>query len=251
MMKMYKSFLYKIIIILYKMVHDVFKCFDKVIPVGGNCYFKLYFTLMKYNQETYFFDYLGSPMWAVNQLIDNGFKNLFIREDYVNMNILSNKPDEYIYTNKKYYLVIKHDFKNQKFKKGEIILTNEQFNEFQTKYERRIERFNELMNTNKNILFLRFQEHKNKVIYPEYEELYKKSELEYMFEFSDLIKTKFSTLKFKIIYITKDFDNKYYEDKNLIVLKDYINIDNWVKASFQIKQLFIENKDFLLDCINN
>lgn len=233
------------------MTIDILKKFDKVISLGGNCYPKIYFSFVKYNQETYFFDYLGSPMWAVNELIDNNFSFLFNKEDYENMNILTNTPNEYIYTNKKYYLVLRHDFEYQKLKKGKILINDSQFKEFQDKYERRIIRMNELLNSNKNILFVRFHENKNKIIYSDYEEKYKKNELEYLFDFSELIKKKFLTLKFKIIYITKDLNNNYYKDNNLIVLKDFINIVDWTKSSFQLNKLFNNNKKFLIDCINN
>jgi len=190
-------------------------------------------------------------MWAVNQLIENNFEAFLNKDELENMNILKSYPNEYIYTNKKYYTVVKHDFKHYKYKKGNVQLSDAQFNEFKTKYLRRIASFNEILNSNKNILFIRFHESKDKIIYPEYESYYKTSELEYLFEYSDMLKRKCPELKFKVIFISKDLENNYHKDKNIIILKDNINIVDWVKCSFQIKQLFTDNKDFLLECINN
>lgn len=233
------------------MVKFLFKKFDKVMSLGSNCYVKLFLQFQKNNEETNFFDNLGTSMWAVNELIDNGFADLFNKSDYENIQVLNTGNEKYIYTNKKYYLIVKHDFK-QKFLESSIFdVTNEQFLEFQRKYERRIKRFNEILNSDKNILFLRFHESKDKIIHAEYVEKYKKSELEYLFEFDEMMSKKFPKLKYKVIFISKDLENMYHKDKNIIVLKDYLNINFWVKSPVQIDKLINDNKDFLLECINN
>ena len=47
--------------------------FDKVISIGSNCYPKCFIQASLYGGETEFFDYIGTSMWSINELLVNDF----------------------------------------------------------------------------------------------------------------------------------------------------------------------------------
>ena len=47
--------------------------FDEVSSLGYNCYTKLYFNSRKMDKETQFFDYIGTSVWSIIELLENDF----------------------------------------------------------------------------------------------------------------------------------------------------------------------------------
>ena len=91
-------------------MNKFFKSFDKIISLGSNCYIKMFLESHLIKKETQFFDYIGSSMWSINELLKNDFKGLYDYKNFEKKHIL-NKGDIYIFTNNLYYLRFKHDFK--------------------------------------------------------------------------------------------------------------------------------------------
>ena len=231
----------------------------KVISLGFNCFIKKFTNDIGINQETNFFDYIGTSMWAINKLFENDFTNLFNEEEYENLKILTDNLC--VTTNKQYYFRFLHDFKNNTNinlinKKFMVDKTIEQkiiddikiqFNKFKETYERRIIRLKDLLLKEKKILFIRLEETmNNRIIYDEYKSYFEKSELDYILDYSKMIKKNYPNLDFKIIYISKIHDNKYMIENNLIILNSKnVTIDNWNNCTNGLKDLFEKNKEFL------
>jgi len=199
-----------------------------VMSLGFNCTMKRY-TKEFIDQPTYLFDWIGSPMWGINKFINNNF-DLFNTDDYGPVKIYNNKSD-IIYCNKKYYFKFIHDLQPNtevnrliaiKDKYGSTMKIN-YFNNFKEKYQRRINKFIELLNSGNSVVFLRLEENMiDKVMYDEYNKSYSKPEIEHIYEFMNIMKKKYSTLKYKIIYFTKLLDTEIKD--NLLIIKDTINI---------------------------
>ena len=229
------------------MYNDFFSINTTIISLGYNCSVKIFLKTM-IDQPTYLFDWIGSPMWGINKFINNNY-NLFNKNEYKKLQIYSENIEyTHLLCNTKYYFKFIHDLpthstinKTQiiKNKNGEIIKIN-YYSSFKTKYERRIERFNELLNSNKLIVFIRLEECiKNKIIHEEYRELYSKSEVEYVKEFMILIKNKYPNLNFKLIFLSKSNLNEL--NNNLLILN---NTKNDISDLFSINQELI--KKFLI-----
>jgi hypothetical protein len=81
---------------------------------------------------------------------------------------------------------------------------------------------NTLLCSNKCIVFIRLEEGmENKVIHENYKNLYLVSELEYVKEFIHIIKNKYPTLKFRVIYISKSQQTELNND--LLILHNNNN----------------------------
>uniref|UniRef100_A0A6C0D9G3 Papain-like cysteine peptidase n=1 Tax=viral metagenome TaxID=1070528 RepID=A0A6C0D9G3_9ZZZZ len=183
---------------------------NKYLSLGNNCFIKKYLNTIQPG-ETNFFDYIGSSQWSINELFLNDFANLFNKEDYANMKVLTNYE---CVTHKHYYLRFLHDLSKN--------FTDLQFNQFKSKYIRRILRLKKLLSEENKIIFLRTEEHyENRVIY--HPDKYVKTELEYLFEFSDIIKNLYPQLDFSIIQISRS-ENQNFEDKNIIVINNNIKL---------------------------
>jgi len=242
----------------------------KILSLGYNCFIKKYINDIGISQETNLFDYIGTSMWTINKLFENDFIDLFNIDEYENIQIL--KDGEKVITNKRYYIRFMHDFKNlQNGNDRKLLLNNDnkkfimntlinynimdemkkRFNSFKETYIRRINRLKNILNTEKNILFIRFEEpQENRIIYNEYKENFKKLELEYIKDFSNIIKLQYPNLNFKIIYISNTHKLNYLKDFNIIILNTDKKIDSWGNSSSILINIFEINKKFLEDIEN-
>jgi hypothetical protein len=216
---------------------EFFNKFDKIISLGFNCFIKKFKSqVLKISEETDLFDYIGTPMWGINLFIKNNFKNLDDKSKYSNLQI--NIKDKII-TQKDYYFRFLHDLNNDNFDRN--------FIEFVNKYNRRVERFLKNIKTCKKILFIRTEENNNRIKYDEYKEYYEKTEIEYLQEFTKLIKEINPKLEIKIILISKSLINNQID--NIIVLnesKDY----KWLTAHNDLKFTFEKHAEFIKKLIN-
>jgi hypothetical protein len=216
---------------------DFILSFDKIISLGCNCYVKMFLDSIKHKSETQFFDYIGSSMWAINDLFKDDFSDLFGNgmDDIEKKKILYS--DTYILTHKKYYLRFKHDF-NQNYNSGiKENIKSEDFNKFSKKYGRRKERLINILNEDKEtLLFIRYEENQeNRIKY--FGD--KKSEIEYIYEFIDIIKQKYPLKKFCILFLSYTMENDDKREENLIILK--------TESSKKIKNTIQQNEIILLN----
>jgi len=214
----------------------------------------MFLTDLKISQETNFFDYIGTPMWAINKLFENDFKEILNFNNYDVLRIIKNEL--FVLTNKTYYVRVLHEFNNKSFainnrlganlllnmeqlKKYTMREINKTFTKFKDSYERRIIRLKYLLSNEKKVLFIRYEEPlKNRIMYNEYKEYYKKSELEYIKDYYNIIKNQYPNLNFQIIYLSQIHPTSYLKEFNLIIL-------SFKKEKEPILNIFNKNKDFL------
>lgn len=187
--------------------------YDEVVSLGFNCFPKRYISTYITKAPHKYFDYVGSSCWSILELLKNNFENLDCIEQ---MTVLKNKN---IHTNTKYYIRHMHDSFSGNVKENTLkSITN------------RSDRFKELLQTNKKVVFIRLQESiKNRIIYHEYKTYYEKSEEEYLKEISNWLKLH-TSLFFKIIYLNDE--KEYYDDStNILYVKDDIEKYDWNNCS--------------------
>lgn len=199
------------------------------ISLGYNCSVKMYINTIA-SQPTHLFDWIGSPMWGINKFINNSF-HLFNKDDYKPLQIYTeNEDNSHMHCNTLYYFKFIHDIPTNCTIDKTLIHHNKHggikkvnyYDVFKKKYTRRIERFNSLLCSNKCIVFIRLEEGiENKVIHENYKNLYLVSELEYVKEFIHIIKNKYPTLKFRVIYISKSQQTELNND--LLILHNNNN----------------------------
>lgn len=221
------------------------RSFDKIISLGSNCYVKLFLDSVKLKLETQFFDFIGSSMWAIDDLFKDDFSDLFDNgiDDLEKKKILHSGLDKYVLTHKKYYLRFKHDFKQNCNSGIKENIKSEDFNKFSEKYERRKERLiNILKDDKKTLLFIRYEEEqKDRIKYSED----RKSEIEYIYEFIEIMKQKYPLKKFCILFLSHTMENDDKRDENLIILKMIEKINIWTESPKKIKNTIEQNKKFL------
>ncbi len=220
-------------------MEELIKKYDDVMSLGFNCYFKLLFKKVytECDKENQFFDYAGSPMWAVNELVKNDFKNIFNRDDYKPIKVWQEKEQKLI-GNIKYDSIFRHDF----IKEPNYF----EFNFFRQKYVKRRARFYNRINSNKKILLCRLEEHRigrndNEV----FRDKYKKSELEYLRDFQKILKEKYPRLNYHILYVSyTEPESKVLENEKIIILK-MDPFDNSSESEFDLKERLDKGKEFL------
>lgn len=238
----------------YLFYHPLLSKYDKILSIGSNCYTKKFMLSIGINQETDFFDYIGTPVWSITDLINNGFQNMFHYNDYKNLKILN---DSYNITHIPYFLFFKHDF-TQTHKKITQPLSFVQFNQFKDKYTRRASRFHQYLNNSSSILFIRYETNKNYIIHDMYKDKYTKDELNQLRDFSIMLKEKYPNLTFNILFFYSNVDESFYDnDYNILILKNTqgLSIDGtpdgiskiltYENCHEKIHEICLENKDLL------
>lgn len=215
------------------------RSFDKIISLGSNCYVKMFLDSVKLKLQTQFFDYIGSSMWVINDLFKENFNDLFDGIDSLEKKrIMDSGDDQYILTHKKYYLRFKHDFKQNFDSEIKENIKPVDFKNVRDKYERRKERLIDILNDDeKTLLFIRYEEEQqDRIKY--FED--KKSEIEYIYEFIEIIKQKYPLKKFCILLLSHELENDK-RDENLIILKMIEKINVWTESPKKIRNTIVKN----------
>jgi len=131
------------------------------IPVGlgWNCHMALYIQelgdLERRHHERHVFDWFGLPMWSICELIDLDFEGMTDRTKIIPRRRYVENFKE-ILSHTEYEIRFLHEFKNDKN------ITDEEWDAFEVKYARRIQRFRDLLtmakNTNRKIIFFRLEQ---------------------------------------------------------------------------------------------
>lgn len=222
---------------------------NKLISLGFNCFIKIFFNKMKLEQETHFFDWIGSSSWSIRLLLENKFENLLQKENFKYLQTIQ-KENEYVWTDELYYLRFKHDFEQTHLKETKQI-TNQEWNEVKIKYERRKIRFlqnlQEYEKNQKPILFIRLQEDFSERIYPEsLSHISKENEIEDLLWISNWIQNQYPNLIFKIIFISRNTNiQSHFINKNLLILTT--QKPNPIYSVPTITEIFFENHKFLIN----
>jgi hypothetical protein len=180
--------------------------YDNIIPIGSNCRVGLAMKELGIRKMSLPFDWMLTTMKSINEIIKNDFED-FYNEDVCTIENFKMKNGYHQYVlNRKYNLNITHE---NSFKKQSL-----------QKYERRINRFYEIINKKDNkVLFVRNL--LDGIIYDELHSYYLKTEKNYsdfdvkhIINFNNIIRNKFPNLNFDILVINHTNPLKFFE-KNI------------------------------------
>lgn len=204
-----------------------FKKFDIVISIGGNCYPGKY--IKKYVKSAgSIFDNIGAPLWSIIDVISNNWENMFNRDKYELVELYKPefRPNSPYIVHNGYNLAFPHDVKT----------ISDITPEFFLKLKGRIQRFEEYCRSANKLLFIRIQRNSNGLIV-EYDDS-KKSEVELLPLFIELIRSKYGRTQINMIYINTEKDG-WNEDKTILFVKiDSLDF-RWEDAAETIHKLFV------------
>ena len=192
---------------------EIFKNFDHVVSLGYNCFPKLFLNKIDFKQETFFFDWLGTTMVSINSLIDNKFQEV-VDPKHFKIIKTNNKKTPILVANKKYNFGFMHDFLT--------IPTKTSIVPIKKKYTHRAEKFLNLIQSGKKILFIRlepnFENEKNDILFikDKMKSISEKTDLEHLKEFSKKMPKE---LNFKIILLSSTQETHYNKEEKILVLK--------------------------------
>lgn len=219
---------------------QLFSNTDNIISLGYNCFFKKFLKIkLKIDKETNFFDFIGTSMWSINELLLNDFQDFFIPDYYKQLEIKNNSNTNFL-SNTKYYIRFMHDLVINKF-------DGKYFNNFTAMYSRRKDRLYKILTDNNKAIFLRLEEENdNRIIYPEYEDKIKISEFDNLIIFTEIIKNKFPNLNFVTIFVSRTIETSIYTSNNIIVLNtgEYDVID-WNVSHNELEKIFLLNYEYI------
>lgn len=205
------------------------------VSLGANCFPRMY--LEKIYKKSYPrlpFDYVGSPMWGINEAIQGKFKGFASKKDIAPYKIYGNSESE-VLTNSNYMISFMHDHKH-------IQISDEKYNQVENDYSRRIQRWKNLIDGGSKLLFFRLMRIEHDRI--EYVQG-KPSEKDALEEFSQMMKAK---VNFRILYFTYDQPNWYDPESQII----YVNIpkiekltDSLIKKLLSDIEIFKHVKEYL------
>ena len=205
--------------------------FDLIMSLGTNCYPKFFIdsVILGKKRETELFDYIGSGMWSINDLIENDFNNMTHPEEFKMVQYFSNSDP--IVTNTRYYLSFMHDLHDIKG------VTNA---DFISKVERRAKRWKTKVSSAKRPLFIRSQSIST-VKAPQHP--IPRIERDELDLFIRLLKKHYGVENPVVIYINLDEDGWNPEKTILSVKIDSFDFP-WESSNKVFKKLF-DDKDVI------
>jgi hypothetical protein len=210
------------------------------ISLGYSCHPSLLISALgrieSKSYERYVFDWLGSPMWGVCKLIEDNFVDLNSPQYLINKNHYDNKTESYV-TNTKYNIIFAHDYQ-----KNLEQITQAVFDATKTKYERRVQRFNEVLSAGVPIIFLRVERDIPGLInFPE--DGITEPELFYVKKFSILMKDK--GVNCKILFFTSS-NPTAWDPVNKICSIHYNHINsNTFLSEKELLDLLAQNQELI------
>ena len=198
------------------------------ISLGWNCHVALFIQELGDSEHKFYerqvFDWLGIPMWSINRLIENNFDKLLDKDLIIPRKRYTYKNDK-IYSHTLYDIRFLHDFAKN--------MSN--YTEFQEKYNRRIERFWNILNSGQELLFFRLeQDHYNRIQYEEFKQ--EEDEKAHLEKFADTLRNK--NVKYTIIYFTTS-SPKYFDKERRIIYVQFAKKDPKIEIGVdQIKAIF-------------
>lgn len=209
----------------------------KVVSLGCSCFCMKYISTHIKGQQYNIFDYIGTSMWSILELLKNNFDGLMDKENIKKIPIKHDYPS--IHTNAKYYVRFLHERMDEK----NIDITI-------NANERRIQRFKSMLNNEGTIIFLRFEEsQENRIKYDEYNEYTKKPEHDYVLETSKWLKNN-TKLKFRIIHFGTS-PTKYDEDNNIIFINVDLNDFTWNNCHTRINDTLNNHFELIENAIKD
>jgi len=168
------------------------------VSLGWSCHMALYIQelgdMERRRHERHVFDWFGSPMWSICELIDLDFEGMTDRTKIIPRRRYMDNFKE-ILSHTEYELRFLHEFKDH------TTITDDEWTQFEEKYARRAQRFRNLLTmakqTNRKIIFFRLEQ----VYYRRIQYINRfENEDFYVNYFADQMRQK--GIRFQIIYLT-------------------------------------------------
>lgn len=223
----------------------------KLYPVslGFSCHTKVYIeNVMAGRVVRQPFDWIGCPMWSICELLATDFKDLTMPSKLHMQKRFMSDHNTYL-THDDYNVVFIHDYG-----KNLNAITAEAYKKVSEDYERRIQRWNELLQSNTHILFIRLEtDGRKRIQKPEH--VRPGSEYDYVKEFSKIVKTK-HTGGFTILYLSTTTPRSYDAEHNILTVQYATVSPDVVIGGDQIQAIVDSNVGFIahhlmLACKNN
>jgi len=226
----------------------IFK-FDNVISLGYNCYTKLYLNKIGIEQETHFFDYIGTSTWSIIDMFNNNFEGVFDPNEYKITEVMFKGADKYLVVNQKYFIRCKHEFPKSLDK--DLRLNKHELKEFLEKLERRKERFLNMLRNDKSLLFIRYEEDgygRKPLIH--YNDKYEVPVVENLKQIIKIFQSFNLNKKIYIMDLSYKHDkSEFLKDNNIIKIKMNERIPRWEYAQNYIIDA-LKKEEELLSKIN-
>ena len=182
------------------------KTYDEIISLGSNCCPGLSLKTLNIKKQTYPFDWVRTNSKIIYDILLNGTEN------YIKFN--ENISNDF-------YLKDLHSYTHPFFNSSHINYYGQHFthytdittNELIIKFKKYLDRFYDLLNSNKKILFIHSNE---EYIYHKKSRDDKILLYKYLCKINDLLEEKYPNLNFEIINI--DINNDFKNYKNIINL---------------------------------
>ena len=174
--------------------------YDEIISLGYVCNVPELLSKLKRRQAAYPFDRVGTPMWAVHELLDNDFKDFLLKGNITSDALFDGKPTPFVYDSKYYTRLIA----NSK------LMNDAAYDNLVERMRAREQRIREKLESGDKILFIRSEEPSShpdlgdRIIKPQYAEKYAQTEHHYLNQLSDLLKERYPSLQFKILFLNSE-----------------------------------------------
>ena len=195
--------------------------YDNIISLGYNCIVCNSMISNKTRQFSLPFDWNYTSDFALIEYFENDFNNFFKLENLSKARYSGNPSCEYIKNenNKKIYKIIYvHDGKYDN-----LIKSDSYYKMQYEKYKRRINRLLKLLNSKKNLLFIRL--------------INKDDKIENLIKLENIIKKKYTNLNFKILLLSQ---NKNFKVQNKNIIIKYFNCRGKLKKQYYISKVISE-----------
>ncbi len=183
------------------------------ISLGFNCHVTVFIERLGDKDHRFYerqpFDWIGTPMWSITELISNSFADLCKRECIELRQRFVKQPSAFL-TNTKYNVAFVHDYG-----KNPTSISTEKWNEVQMKYDRRISRWNATLASRRPLLFIRLEESPlERVKYPD--STREQDEFHYVKVFSKQMQEK--KVKFVVLYLSTTLPTQFDAEYSICVI---------------------------------
>lgn len=200
-----------------------------MVSLGATCGPKKFIDNHVKKEAFQIFDFIGTSMWSIVELLKNDFDGLLSKENISTM--LVTLPKSKMPVNQKYYVRFMHD-----------LMDSRHINETFEKNNRRINRFRDILKQTEPVIFFRLEEiQKDRIKYDRYNEYTKRKDSEYVIEMSKWLKIN-TKLKFRILYLGSE-NTRYDTDNDIIFIKsDPEDKYGWDDCLIGMDNTFNKNK---------
>ena len=212
----------------------------KLYPVslGFSCHTKVFIEdLVQSKMIRQPFDWIGCPMWSICELLRADFKDLTAPAKLQLRKRFQNDHQEYL-THIDYNVAFVHDYgKNLRN------ITPEMHQKVSEDYVRRIQRWNELLESPTHLLFVRLEtDGRKRIVRPEHTR--PGTELDYLKEFSQIIQSK-RDAPFTILYLSTTSPHSYDAETNILTVRYATVSPEYVVNGDEIGAVVAKNFGFI------